>query len=112
MNNTQTKFSKTLKEIPGQKQLHYGVFNDPKDYENYIHGLKTAESDHMNQCIYGTNLNGAKYFINEMKEQKYVRTKKEPLGKPLNRNYNMPEEVNKDTFKFGVPTKGCMDLVL
>jgi len=106
MSQTQTKFSKTLREIPGKKQTHYGIFNDPKEYENNVHGLKTADSDHLKDCIYGTNLNGAKYFINKMKEQKYVRTQKEPLGKTLQRNYVFPEEVKKEVFKFGVPTQG------
>lgn len=106
MSETQTKFSKGLREIPGKKQTHYGILNDPKDYEEYVHGMKTADSDHLKDCIYGTNLSGAKYFINQMKEQKYVRTQKEPLGKTMQRNYVFPEEVKNDDFKFGVPTQG------
>ncbi len=106
MSSTQIKFSKTSREVPGQKQIHYGIFNDPKDYENYVHGMKTAESDHLKDCIYGTNLNGAKYYINQMKEQKYVRTQKEPLGKKMQRNYVFPDETQQEEFKFGIPTQG------
>ncbi len=106
MSETQIKFSKTLKGIPGIKQTHYGIFNDPKEYENYIHGQKTADSDHLKDCIYGTNLNGAKYYINQMNEKKYVRNQKEPLGKNMDRNYIFPEEVKDENFKFGVPTPG------
>lgn len=106
MPENQKKFSKTLREIPGKKQLHHGVFNDPKDHENLIHGKKTADSEHTNDCIYGTNLNGIQYFKNEMKEKQYKRSRKEPLGKTMERNYIFPPETRTDGFKFGVPTKG------
>lgn len=110
MPEVQHKFSKTLREIPGKKQLHPGVFNDPKDHEALIHGKKTAASEHTSDCIYGTNLNGIKYFMNEMKEKQYVRSKKEPLGKTMERNYIFPPEAQTDGFKFGVPTHGSKNL--
>ena len=106
MPDNQYKFSKTLREIPGQKQLHYGIYNDPRDHENLIHGQKTANSYHTSDCIYGTNLSGVKYFMNEMKEKQYVKSQKEPLGKTMQRNYLFPQEVKSNAFKFGVPTQG------
>jgi len=112
MSKTQTKFSKTLREITGQKQIHHGIYNDTKEYENYTHGMKTPDSDHLKDCIYGTNLNGAKYYINEMNEQKYVRSQKEPLGKTIQRNYIFPEEVQTEKFQFGVPTQGSKFIYL
>jgi hypothetical protein len=89
------------------KQLHYGVYNDPKDYEDLIHGMKTLDSDHVNNCIKGSNLPGIKNFINNIQENKYARNNREPLGKSLMRNYNFPEKTTQDNFKFGIPTTGC-----
>lgn len=106
MPDIQFKFSKILREVPGKKQLHYGVFNDPKDYEKLTHGQKTANSDHTSDCMYGTNLSGVKYFMNEMREKQYSRSKKESLGKTMQRNYIFPEETKTENFKFGVPTRG------
>jgi hypothetical protein len=105
MSETQFKFSKALREIPGKKQPHYGVYYDPKDYEEYTHGQKSAFSDHTQDCIYGTNLNGVKYYMNEMKEKQYQRTKKEPLGKTMQRDYKFPDQVKNEEFKFCIPTK-------
>ena len=106
MPKNQHKFSNTLREIPGKKQLHHGYYNDPKDHEDLIHGKKTAFSEHTSDCIYGTKLNGVKYFMNEMKEKQYLRSRKEPLGKTMERNYIFPQEAQSDGFKFGVPTQG------
>jgi hypothetical protein len=106
MQESQYKFSRTLRDIPGKKQIHHGVFNDPKDHEELIHGKKTAASEHTTDCIYGTNLNGVKYFMNEMKEKQYKRSKKEPLGRTMERNYIFPPETQSDGFKFGIPTVG------
>lgn len=71
-----------------------------------MHGVKTAQSDHVTDCIFGTNLNGIKYFINEMQEQKYTRCQREPLGKSIMRNYNFPEVIKENKFRFGVETTG------
>ena len=87
--------------------MHYGVFDDPKDYEELVHGIPTSESDHVPDCIKGRNLSGTKYFINELKENNfYASTKREPLGKGIKRNYKFPDEVYKNSFKFGIPTIG------
>lgn len=101
------KYRKSEKEIIGKKQLHYGIYNDDHSYENYIHGNKTKDSDHVNDCIKGNNLNGVNYFLNLIKEQKYASSRREPLGNSIQRNYIFPEVVKKEEFKFGVPTVGC-----
>ncbi|MCQ2817698.1 MAG: hypothetical protein MJ252_10575 [archaeon] len=101
------KFRKATREVPGVKQLHYGYFNDPKDYENLIHGVKSAYSDHVPDCIKGRNYSGTKYFMNTLNENKfYASRKREPLGKGLIRDYIFPEEVKQEKFKFGIPTIG------
>lgn len=101
------KYRRSLKEVPGVKQIHYGIFNDPKDYEQMVHGVKTQKSDHVPDCIKGGNLNGINYFMNEIKEDKYASHKREPLGTSILRNYDFPERVKNEDFKFGVPTVGC-----
>ena len=98
------KYRKSKREELGIKQLHHGVYDDPKDYEKFTHGIITPSSDHVNDCIFGTNLNGIKYFMNEMNEQKYSRIQREPLGKPIVRNYIFPEIVKDNKFKFGCET--------
>ena len=101
------KFRNSTRERVGVKQLHYGIFDDPRDYENLVHGIKTQSSDHVKDCIKGTNLNGNAYFLNQLKENHYASSKREPLGKSIIRNYTFPEEVKQEGFKFGIPTKGC-----
>jgi hypothetical protein len=101
------KYRKSVREIPGKKQLHYGVYNDPKDHENMVHGLKTFASDHVTDCIKGNNITGINYFINNIHEQKYAKNQREPLGKSLIRNYEFPEKAKEDGFRFGIPTTGC-----
>ena len=100
------KFRDSTKQRVGVKQLHYGIYDDPKDYENLVHVIKTLESDHVPDCIKGLNLDGNKYFMNQLNESNYASNKREPLGKSIVRNYNFPEEVKNPGFRFGVPTKG------
>lgn len=72
-----------------------------------MHGVKTSESDHVNQCIIGSNLSGINHFINNIHENKYARNQREPLGKSIIRNYKFPEKISEEEFRFGVPTNGC-----
>ena len=106
---SQAKYRNTRHLIPGIKQLHYGVYNDPKDYEDLVHGVPTQVSDPVPDCIKGNNLNGNKYFMNQIAESQYPSAKREPLGKSLMRNYIFPEEVKSDGFRFGIPTSGIMN---
>ena len=48
--------------------------------------------------------------MNNIQEQKYARNNREPLGKSIMRNYEFPEKVKEDTFKFGIPTAGCINI--
>lgn len=101
------KFRKSERDIIGRKQLHHGIYDDPKDYENIIHGKKTLGSEHVNDCIKGTNLTGINHFINEIKEQNYASFKRESLGKGFKRNYVFSDKCKEDNFRFGNPTTGC-----
>lgn len=100
------KHRKSLREKPGKKQLHPGIYEDAREYEQMVHGVKTLKSEHVKDCINSSNFDGIKYFMNNIQEQKYKRTQREPLGKSLVRNYEFPEKFKKDTFAFGVPTTG------
>lgn len=105
------KYRNSTRERVGVKQLHPGIFNDPKDYELLVHGLKTAASDHVPDCIKGSNLSGNKFLMNQLKENHYASAKREPLGKSLQRDYIFPDECKKDDFKFGIPTVGCKKII-
>ena len=101
------KYRKSEKEIVGKKQIHYGIYDDPKDFETFIHGAKTKHSEHVNDCIKGDNLSGINHFINQIKEQKYASSRREPLGQGIQRNYVFPNKTKDEEFRFGVPTVGC-----
>ena len=104
------KYRRTGREIPGKKQIHYGIYDDPKDYEDLIHGVPTAASEHVPDCIKGRNLSGTKYFMNNLNEDHfYSSRRREPLGKGIIRNYIFPEEVKDDKFRFGIPTTGILN---
>ena len=45
------KFRDSTRQRVGVKQLHPGIYDDPKDYENLVHGIKTKYSDHVPDCI-------------------------------------------------------------
>lgn len=95
-----------MREVPGTKQIHYGIYDDEREWEVANHGKPTAASLHVDDCIYGSNLNGIKYFMNEMNEQKYAKARREPLGKSIIRNYTFPEAVKENNFRYGLHTSG------
>ena len=103
------KYRDSLRQKVGVKQLHPGIYDDPRDYENLRHGISTQSSDHVPDVIKGSNMDGNNYFMNQLAESKYASSKREPLGKSIVRNYKFPEVVNKEGFKFGVPTTGIMN---
>lgn len=105
------KYRKSIREVPGIKQLHHGIYDDSKECEDMTHGVKTLASEHVNDCIKGGNLSGIKHFMNNINEQKYARNSREPLGKSIMRNYEFPEKVKEDKFKFGIPTIGSNYLI-
>ena len=100
------KFRESTRQKIGVKQLHPGIYDDPKDYENFVHGVPTAGSDHVPDCIKGANIDGNKFFMNQLAESHYASSKREPLGKSIVRNYKFPEIVKNDDFRFGIPTTG------
>ena len=71
--------------------------------------MKSKPSDHVPDCIKGANIDGNKFFMNQLAESHYASAKREPLGKSLIRDYKFPDEVKKDNFRFGVPTKGIVN---
>lgn len=102
------KYRNSTKEKVGVKQLHYGIYDDDKTYENYVHGIKTLNSDHVEDCIINKENKGINHFLNHIRESKYATSWREPLGKGLQRNYVFPEKVtHTEKFRFGVPTVGC-----
>ena len=103
------KYRDSTHQRVGVKQLHPGIYDDPKFYEDLTHGNPSKPSDHVPDCIKGANIDGNKFFMNQLAESHYASRKKEPLGKSLRRDYVFPEEVKNDKFKFGLPTKGLMN---
>lgn len=102
------RYRQSERHIPGAKQTHYGIYNDPKPYESMIHGIKTKESDHVDNCIKDSNKSGINYFVNQIKESKYSSNQREPLGKSIIRNYDYPEKYRDASFRYGIPTSGCI----
>ena len=100
------KYRDSIRQRVGVKQIHPGIYDDPKDYENLVHGITTKSSDHVEDLIKGSNMDGNNYFMNQLAESRYASAKREPLGKSIVRNYQFPDAVKKDGFKFGVPTCG------
>ncbi|CAG9310738.1 unnamed protein product [Blepharisma stoltei] len=98
------KFRISFNEEPGAKQIHYGIADDPLPPTNFTYGKKTHSSDHVHDVIKPNTLQGLTEFANKLKEDKYASSKREPLGKSMLRNYQMPSAVNDPNFKFGVKT--------
>ena len=103
------KYRDSIRKRVGVKQLHPGIYDDPKDYENMVHGITTQSSDHVPDVLKGLNMDGNKYFMNKLAESNYASNKREPLGKSIVRNYKFPDSVKKEGFSFGVPTTGIIN---
>ena len=103
------KYRDSTRQRVGVKQLHPGIYDDDKFYEELTHGMKSKPSDHVPDCIKGANIDGNKFFMNQLAESHYASSKREPLGKSLVRDYQFPEEVKDEKFRFGVPTKGILN---
>jgi len=103
------KYRDSTRQRVGVKQLHPGIYDDPKFYEELTHGMKSKPSDHVPDCIKGANIDGNKIFMNQLAESHYASSKREPLGKSLIRDYKFPEEVKNEGFRFGVPTTGIIN---
>lgn len=99
------RYRKSASDGPGVKQIHFGLVDAPLPPPSHIYGKKTYESDHVNEVIRQQNLEGFTEFANDIKEQRYATSKREPLGQTLSRDYVYPAAVTQTDFKFGVPTK-------
>ena len=77
------KYHDSTLQLIGVKQLHPGIYDDPKDYEDLVHGVKTKKSDHVPYCIKGSNLDANKFFMNQLAESHQASSKREPLGKSI-----------------------------
>ena len=102
------KYRDSLRQRVSVKQIHPGLYDDPRDYESLRHGITSKSSDHVPDVIKGLNLDGNKEFMNDLSESRYASNKREPLGKSIVRNYQFPEVVKSNDFKFGVPTSGFL----
>jgi len=72
---------------------------------NYQFGRKSIISDPVNMVLKAQNLNGLEDKFNDIKEFKYASQQREPLGRPINRDYNWPRTISENrNFKFGVKT--------
>ena len=58
------KYRDSTHQRIGVKQLHPGIYDDPKFYEDLTHGMKSRPSDHVPDCIKGANIDGNKFFMN------------------------------------------------
>ena len=103
------KYRDSIRQRVGVRQLHPGIYDDPRDYESLRHGITTKSSDHVPDIIKGLNLDGTSGFMNDLSESRYASNKREPLGKSIVRNYDFPEVVKSSDFRFGVPTSGLLN---
>ncbi|EGR29619.1 hypothetical protein IMG5_152210 [Ichthyophthirius multifiliis] len=99
------KYRKSYKMQSGVTILHHGVKDDPKPNENFIYGKKVEGSDHVTDVFDGSKQQGIKQMINQLKEAQYASRTLEPLGEPMKRNYQFPDQVHDESFKFGLATK-------
>ena len=88
----------------GSTIVHYGKYQDPLPEKTHTYGLESRPSDHVLDVMHDKNTEGYHKVINNINEEIYLSSIKEPLGVRMNRNYNFPEKVNDDKFKFGHPT--------
>ena len=74
------KYRDSLRQRVGVRQLHPGIYDDPRDYENLVHGVSTKSSDHVPDVIKGQNMDGNKYFMNQLAESHYASSKSQKLS--------------------------------
>jgi len=100
------KYRKSFKNAAGQTITHYGKVDDTLPEPTFTYGLGTAGSDHVPQVLTDKQLEGVKGYMRDLREEKYAKNIKEPLGKTVDRNYNWPQQTQQGNFQFGVPTRG------
>ena len=82
--------------------MHYGIAEDPKREYNFLYGKKTAESDHVSTTIRYPAMSKLTEYANDLNEAKYGSHKREPLGKPMPRDYALPTVATQEDFRYGV----------
>ena len=60
------KYRDSIRQRVGVRQLHPGIYDDPRDYESLRHGITTKSSDHVPDIIKGLNLDGTSGFMNDL----------------------------------------------
>jgi len=100
------KYRKSYKNAHGMTITHYGKVNDPLPHPEFTYGLQTAGSEHVPHVLTDKGLDGINGYMRNLKEEKYARTKNEPLGHTITRNYQWPSKTQEEEFRFGVGTKG------
>ena len=83
--------------------MHPGYYNDPHP-EVYAFGTKTAQCEKV-EVLMKPALSGVAALVNDVKEDRYLRHKKEPLGRPATRGYDWPSHIH-ENFQFGSKVKG------
>jgi len=100
------RYRKSYKNAAGVTITHYGKVNDPLPPESFTYGMGTAGSEHVPHVLTDKKLGGVTGYMRELKEEKYARNQKEPLGQTLDRNYKWPEQAKQEEFRFGIASKG------
>ena len=65
--------------------------------------MKSKPSYHAPDWIKGANIDGNKFFMNQLAESHYASAKREPLGKSLIRDYKFQEEVKQENSDLEFP---------
>jgi hypothetical protein len=98
------KYRKSHMQQIGCSIVHYGKYDDRLPSVKHTYGLNTKLSDHIPDCVINKNTEGYHKVINDIHEEIYASTIREPLGARMDRNYNFPEKCRTDGFKFGHAT--------
>ena len=97
------KYRKSHMQQVGSTIVHFGKYDDHLPQQKYVYGLEPKHSDHMTDCIQNKNNEGYSKVINQINEEIYASTVREPLGRRMDRNYVFPEKCNTGDFHFGHP---------
>ena len=88
----------------GTTIVHYGKYDDRLPADSHTYGLHAKPSDHVPECVKNKTTEGYHKVINDINEEIYISTVKEPLAARMDRKYVFPEKCNTGEFKFGHPT--------
>lgn len=77
-------------------QPHYGSAHDSLPPTTHSYGQKILKSETAGDVLQAQQTKGVNSFINGLNETKYASYKNEPLGKSINRQYNLPQECGQE----------------